>query len=163
MMLTRNGIKGQNGTTLVEFTIIASLFFILIFSIIEFGRLLFTWHILNETSRRAARVATVCQITTAEQQETITSAIIQNVPLPNFTSSNINLVYLDSLGEVIIGDLSDASISSQIEYVQASINSYELSLIIPFATFGLNFSAPEFITILPRESLGVTRTGFSDC
>ena len=162
-MNIRSPIKNNKGATLVEFTIIATFFFILIFSIIEFGRLLFTWHVLNETTRRTARLATVCQITASEQQETIASAIISEVPLPNFTATNIKLDYLDSLGNVISGDLTDATISSQIEYVQTSINNYQIALIIPLATFDITFTAPEFKTILPRESLGVTRTGFSDC
>ncbi|PSU36482.1 TadZ/CpaE protein [Photobacterium lutimaris] len=153
----------NKGATLVEFTIVSTFFFILIFSIIEFGRLLFTWHVLNETTRRTARLATVCQITSYEQQQTITSAIINGVPLPNFTSTNIRLHYLDNLGNIITGDLTDTTLSSQIKYVQASINSYQIALIIPLATFDITFTAPEFKTILPRESLGVTRTGFTDC
>ncbi len=36
-------LSKQKGVTIVEFTIVASLFFILIFSIIEFGRLIKFW------------------------------------------------------------------------------------------------------------------------
>ena len=163
MMNIQASKRLNKGSTLVEFTIVSTFFFILIFSIIEFGRLLFTWHVLNETTRRTARLATVCHITNYEQQKTITSAIINDVPLPNFTSTNIRLNYLDNLGNVINGDLSDTTLSSQIKYVQASINNYQIALIIPLATFDITFTAPEFKTILPRESLGVTRTGFTDC
>ena len=58
--LYTKGQHQQSGTTLVEFTIVATLFFILLFSIIEFSRLLYVWHGLNETSRRTARLAAVC-------------------------------------------------------------------------------------------------------
>ncbi|PSW15815.1 TadZ/CpaE protein [Photobacterium rosenbergii] len=153
----------QKGSTLVEFTIIASFFFVLIFSIIEFGRLLFTWHVLNETTRRAARLSVVCQVSTSEQVDTKILAIINDVPLPNFTSSNLTVEYLDSTGTIISGDLTDEANFNEIKYVESKINNYQIALLIPLATFDITFTAPEFKTILPRESLGVTRTGFSDC
>ncbi|PSU45272.1 TadZ/CpaE protein [Photobacterium frigidiphilum] len=160
-LLTLN--NKQHGITIVEFSIVAVLFFIIIFAIIEFGRLMFTWHVLNETSRRTARLASVCQVTTAEQADILTAAIVDNVPLQNFTSNNIQIKYLGSDGSEIAGSLSDASTFLTIEYVEASIVDYEINLIIPLATFGVDFIAPSFTTQLPRESLGVTRTGLSDC
>jgi len=154
----------QQGTTLIEFSVVASLFFILIFSIIEFGRLLFTWHVLNETSRRAARLASVCQVTDAEQSDTLLAALIDNVPLPNFTVENIEISYLDGLGIPLTTDLTNAGNFNQIEFVEAKIDNYQFDLILPLATFfGVSFTAPDFKTLMPRESLGVTRTGFTDC
>ncbi|MGF1872632.1 TadE/TadG family type IV pilus assembly protein [Photobacterium indicum] len=155
--------KRQRGITIVEFSIVATLFFIIIFAIIEFGRLMFTWHVLNETSRRTARLASVCQVTTAEQADILTAAIINDVPLPNFTANNIQIIYLDSSGEEITDSLTDESTFLTIRFVEARIIDYEINLIIPLATFGVDFSAPSFTTQLPRESLGVTRTGLSDC
>ena len=162
-MHTFTSLKNQKGSTLVEFSIIAGLFFMLIFAIIEFGRLLFTWHVLNETSRRTARLASVCQISTAEQQDIKLASIVNNVPLPNFSVNNIRLVYLDSLGQEIIDDISETVNFNQIEFIEATITNYQVALLIPLATFDINFTAPEFKTILPRESLGVTRTGYTDC
>ncbi|MCQ1058869.1 pilus assembly protein [Photobacterium sp. ZSDE20] len=155
--------KKEKGSTLVEFSIIAGLFFMLIFAIIEFGRLLFTWHVLNETSRRTARLATVCQITTSEQQDIKLASIIDNVPLPDFTAQNIQLTFLDSVGLEITDDITETVNFNQIEFVEAKIVNYKIALFIPLATFNVNFTAPDFKTILPRESLGVTRTGYTDC
>lgn len=162
-MKTFRLIKKEKGSTLVEFSIIAGFFFMLIFAIIEFGRLLFTWHVLNETSRRSARLAAVCQITTSEQQDIKLAGIVENVPLPNFTANNIQLRFLDSVGDEITGDITETVNFNQIEFVEATIVNYQLALLIPLATFDVNFTAPEFKTILPRESLGVTRTGYTDC
>ncbi|PSW05149.1 TadE/TadG family type IV pilus assembly protein [Photobacterium lipolyticum] len=165
MKRSANQKKKQHGITIVEFTIVASLFFILIFSIIEFGRLMFTWHTLNETTRRAARLASVCQVSTAEQADIITSAFIDSVPLPNFTAANIELRYLRSDGTAIGNgvDLTNPATFNTIDFVEARIRDYQINLIIPLATFDIDFTAPDFSTILPRESLGVTRTGFTDC
>ncbi|MGF1734573.1 TadE/TadG family type IV pilus assembly protein [Photobacterium satsumensis] len=162
-MNTFTFVKREKGSTLVEFSIIAGFFFMLIFAIIEFGRLLFTWHVLNETSRRTARLATVCQITTAEQQDIKLASIVENVPLPGFSANNIQLVFLDSVGSEITEDVTETVNFNQIEFVEARIINYQIALLIPLATFDINFTAPEFKTILPRESLGVTRTGYTDC
>ncbi|WP_064608397.1 TadE/TadG family type IV pilus assembly protein [Photobacterium sp. J15] len=156
-------LKKQKGTTVIEFTIVASLFFLLIFAIIEFGRLLFTWHVLNETSRRVARLASVCQVTETERADTLLAGIVGNVTLPNFAAENIQVRYLDEFGSEVPTPLTTTSNFVQIEFVEASIINYQIDLTIPFATFGLNFTAPQFTTLLPRESLGVTRTGFTDC
>lgn len=151
----------QQGIALVEFTIVATLFFLVIFSIIEFGRLLFTWHALNEISRRSARLATVCQVTAPEQLDAITAAVMDDIPLPNFSVNNIQIRYLDGTGSPAPEPLDEASNFNEIEFIEATITDYQLDLIIPFTT--LIFKAPEFKTVLPRESLGVTRTGFTDC
>ncbi|MGF1682435.1 TadE/TadG family type IV pilus assembly protein [Photobacterium minamisatsumaniensis] len=156
-------LKLSKGSTLVEFTIIASFFFLLIFAIIEFGRLLFTWHVLNETSRRTARLASVCQVSTTEQQDTKLAGLIDNVPLPNFSVANVDVSYLDSIGNKIEGDLSETLLYNQVEFVEVKIINYQIALLIPLATFDVTFTAPEFSTTLPRESLGVTRTGYTDC
>ena len=161
-------LKHQRGTTIIEFTIVASVFFILLFAIIEFGRLLFTWHVLNETTRQTARFATVCQITQQEQSDLINRVLSNKPALPNFDMRNIKLSYLDGSGVVIEGDLSQESQFNQIRYVRASIVNYHLPLTIPF--FVLDLFAPDFSTTLPRESLGILRpdsesdtTIFSDC
>jgi Flp pilus assembly protein TadG len=42
---------------MVEFAIVASIFFSLIFGVIEGGRLLFTYHQVNHAAREGARYA----------------------------------------------------------------------------------------------------------
>ena len=54
--------RRQSGLVTVEFALIGAFFFLILFSIIEFGRLLFTWNTLDEVTRRAARLAAVCPI-----------------------------------------------------------------------------------------------------
>ncbi|WP_413111004.1 TadE/TadG family type IV pilus assembly protein [Thaumasiovibrio sp. DFM-14] len=154
--------KHQHGLVAVEFTFIATLFFILLFATIEFGRLYFSWHVMNETSRRAARLAAVCQVTTTEQADAISRAVMNNVNVAGFTSGNLNIRYLDSNGNAVTGDLTQESIYDQIEFVEATINNFTINLMIPFINFG-PISSQNFRTVLPRESLGVHRTGFTDC
>lgn len=49
----------ENGTTAVEFAIVAMVFFLIVFGIMEFGRLLYVWNTVQEVTRRAAREAVV--------------------------------------------------------------------------------------------------------
>jgi hypothetical protein len=56
----RNGwrsLKTQAGTAAVEFALLAMIFFILVFGIIELARLLFVYNTLHEVTRRAAAAA----------------------------------------------------------------------------------------------------------
>ena len=47
----------QKGLAVLEFVLIAPVFLTLIFGIIEFSVLLYTWNTLTEATRRGARVA----------------------------------------------------------------------------------------------------------
>ncbi|HEX6649420.1 MAG TPA: TadE family protein [Pyrinomonadaceae bacterium] len=49
--------KNERGTSLAEFAIVATFFFMLIFGVIEFGRFLYTHNALTDASRRGARYA----------------------------------------------------------------------------------------------------------
>ena len=52
----------QRGTTTVEFAIVGMVTLLLLFTVIEFGRILFTLNMLDEGARRGARVAAVCDV-----------------------------------------------------------------------------------------------------
>ena len=81
-----------------------------------------------------------------------------SVLLPGFTTANIQVDYLNIDGGVI-GD-PNANFGD-IEYVQVSIVNYQHQMIIP--TNFVTIPSPDFRTILPRESLGVSREGFTPC
>src|SRR5262249_20166158 len=53
----RNSDSNERGTTMAEFALIASVFLMIIFGIIEFGRLLYTHNALTDATRRGARYA----------------------------------------------------------------------------------------------------------
>jgi len=155
----------QAGTTIIEFTIVASLFFVLIFALIEFSRLMFVWHGLNETSRRAARLAAVCQVSPAEQTAVKNLALMGAVPLPGLDANNILLQYLNGDGLPVIDTVADFG---DIRFVRASIVNYQISLLIPALPpiSTSNFSgmgAPDFTTTMRRESLGVSQTKKIPC
>ena len=73
----------EKGTTIVEFAIIAVLFFATIFAIIEFGILLYDQHILTNASREGARAGIIMRpnprVTDSEIQSVVNSYAQQNM------------------------------------------------------------------------------------
>lgn len=68
------GLCRQRGAAVVEFALIAVVFFMLLLGIIEFGRLFFLWNTVQEVTRKAAREAIVRNFATevpAIQREAI--------------------------------------------------------------------------------------------
>ncbi len=152
----------QQGLTSVEFAIVGLVFFMVLFGVFETARAFYTFNALDEATRRGARMATVCQL----NDPAIAEVAVFNQSgggavsplIPGLTTANIQVDYLDIDG-VVIGD--PVANFLDIEYVQVSIVNYQLQLIIP-ANF-ITINSPDFRTVLPRESLGVSREGFTPC
>lgn len=142
----------------IEFAITGLLFFVVLFSIFELSRVLFTWNTLAEATRRGARQAVICPV----NHTSIARAALFNDNnnadsniLTNMSPENIKVDYLDQAGSVVTEpDIDYLSI----RFVRVSIRSgISFPLLIP----GLEktLTLPEFATTLPVESLGVSREG----
>lgn len=57
--LVRGGLRREEGASAVEFAVIASLLFMLVFGIIEYGRIYSEFQVLQSAAREGARVAAV--------------------------------------------------------------------------------------------------------
>lgn len=150
--------KFQRGTTTVEFSIVAVVIFLVMFSIMEFGRLIYNWAMLNESSRQAARLAAVCM---PDERLSVADDVAArlNIAMGEFTGGNINIQYLtDGMATVINpqGNLGD------IRYVQASIVNYTFTPVLPLPS-NLGIQSPGFTTTLRAESLGRTSSGDIPC
>lgn len=152
-------LNRQAGIASVEFAIGGVVFFIVLFAVIELGRGLFTWNGLTEATRRGARVAAVCPINHSAIRrialfDTPTS-VGESPTLSGLTNANFILSYLDENGAPV----ADPAVTGfgLIRYVQVAISGYQFSLNIPFASTLI--TAPDFVTTLPRESLGIPRDG----
>ena len=140
----------QRGTTTVEFAIVGFVTLALIFVVIEFGRILFSLHVLDESARRSARVAAVCPVGDPAIGDAATF-----VGLPNLTTDNIVTEYLDADGAPL-GDPAGAGLSS-IRYVRVRIVNYSFPVALPL--IAAVFTAPEISSTLSSESLGVPYSG----
>jgi len=151
----------QQGLATVEFAIIGALMLLLLFAVIEFGRLVFVWNSATEATRRGVRVAVVCPI---NDPAIANITVFNDATTPGASSllngistANVLVEYLDSSGTPVdcsgcncddsCGDPPFVSIKS----VQVSIINYQHTLFMP----PLTLTMPPFTSSLPRESLGV--------
>ena len=150
--------RKMRGVYVVEFAIIGLLLFVLLFGVLEMGRLLFTVNALNETVRRGARLAAVCDIS---DPRILRRAIFNAADdsgasslIANLDTADLSLIYLDENGAVVAspGDLSGATGFRAIRYVQLRIDNFTFDLLIP--AVGGTLTLPAFRSTLPRESLG---------
>ncbi len=156
--------KRMSGVYVVEFAIIGSLLFVLLFGVLEMGRLYFTVNGLDEVVRRGARLAAVCDI---RDERILRRAIFNDINSTGASSliggletADLNLVYLDENGAVVgsPNDLVGASGFRAIRYVQLRVDNFPFQLLIPLELFipGFNraITLPAFRSTIPRESLG---------
>lgn len=148
----------QRGATTVEFAIIGLLAMVVMLSLIEFSRLVFTLNALNEATRRGARMAAVCPL----NDPAIAQVATFNAPgggggspvINTLTPGNVTVEYLNQAGAPIG---TPAASFTQIKYVRVRISNLSHTLLIPL--FNLTFNLPEYPTTMPRESLGIPRVG----
>ena len=153
----------QTGVTSVEFAIIGAVSLLILFGCLEVSRMLFTVNVLEEATRRGARVAAVCTVNSA----LIAQTAVFNAdgggsgePLPNLSTNNIQVEYLDETGTTI-GNPAPVPGSpggfESIKYVRVQIINYEHTMIIP----GLNitFTTRGYPTTIPSEALGIAPFG----
>src|SRR4249919_3631490 len=70
----RGRVRGEDGAAAVEFAIVATLFFMLVFGIIDFGFAFHSWNNAANAAREGARKAAVSADPAAIQARTIAAA-----------------------------------------------------------------------------------------
>ncbi len=131
-----SGLQRQRGAAVVEFALVAMIFFVLLIGIFEFGRLMFTWNTAVETTRRGARLAVVCNVDTPA----IKTQMIEMLPI--IAADDIDIKY--SPGGCTAN--SCESVTVEIKSTAPSFQ-YYIPLLTP------SFKFPQFSTTLTRESL----------
>jgi Flp pilus assembly protein TadG len=141
-------MKRMRGLYTVEFAISGTALLILVFGCIELCRASYTLASLQEGTRRAARLATVCPI----GDQAISNAV-NFMGAYGFTSSNVQISYLDVNGN----SLGTTPNFSSIYYVEVGVVNYTIPLSIPFMSAVV--TSPSFAVTLPSQSLGLDNTG----
>ncbi|WP_038175010.1 TadE/TadG family type IV pilus assembly protein [Vibrio pacinii] len=146
-------MRKQQGVTIIEFTLIATTLMLIIFSVIEVGRYVYSLQTINEITRVAARLATVCRV---EDRNDIPALAIPDYAPGGLSVDNIVIDYLDESGNVVTGTLTDDDVFSTIRYVRARVVnfSYQFTGLLSFINLTGLLEVPEFETIRPRENLG---------
>ncbi len=161
-MKIRSFSKEQRGATVAEFAIIASVFFMMIFGIIEFGRLLYTHNALTDAARRGARYAALhqesltCVKNVTVYGEThidpVTCAPTGPALINHLTAANVTVTYEGA-------DLDDNPATPQTSYgmnlgtATVKIENFTFDLSVPLFQFRVNM--PTYTTTLTAESAGL--------
>ncbi|OAJ92476.1 TadE/TadG family type IV pilus assembly protein [Vibrio bivalvicida] len=160
-------MKRQTGISVIEFTIISTALMLVIFSVIEVGRYVYSLQVINDVTRIAARLAVVCRV---EDRNDIPALSIPTYAPGGLTAANVVVDYLDESGNVVVGTLTDDDVFSTIRYVRARVVdfNYQYTGLLSFVNLTGLLAVPEFETIRPRENLGHHRTSdgtnsSSDC
>jgi len=154
--------KDERGSTMAEFAVVAGLFFLMIFGIIEFGRLLYTHNALTDAARRGARYAAL---------HPESAPCVQNVVV--YGETHIDPATCDPTGPALINNLTAANVLVQYEGADldndpgtpqtnygmnlgtatVTIQNYSFNLSLPF--IGRNLNMPAYSTTLTAESAGL--------
>ncbi len=145
-------IRKQRGMAVVEFSLVALVFFTVLFGLIDLARLYFDMAALDEATRRGARLAAVCPVNDPKVAETAVFANggTQSTLVPGLGTQHVLMQYLTIDGDVV-ADPAGAGYGS-IRNVRVSIQNFQLQTFTPFMTSVINF--PNFETTIPSESLG---------
>jgi len=146
-------MKRQAGISVIEFTVISTALLLVIFSVIEVGRYVYSLQVINEVTRVAARLAVVCRV---EDRNDIPALVIPDYAPGGLTAANVVVDYLDDSGNVVTGTLTDDDVFSTISYVRARVVDFEYQYtgLLSFVNLTGLLAVPEFETIRPRENLG---------
>jgi Flp pilus assembly protein TadG len=137
--------RSQSGATILEFAIVAALFFSLLLGIMDLGRILFTWNAAAEATRLGARIAVVCDKLTPNQVRDRMKKI-----LPQLTDANIVINYYNPPGIV-----NNACTKDTCKAVEVSVTGVAFDAISPFLPFEV-IGVHDFRTYLLRESMEAT-------
>jgi Flp pilus assembly protein TadG len=164
--------KNENGATLAEFAVVATFFFMLIFGVIEFGRLLYTHNALTDAARRGARYAVIHRAEVPQDGAFADAKCVRNVVMYGETHISAFPACDPPVGQpVLINGIAAATIEvafngADLDGVPSSHNPYGANLgtaTVRITNYNYNFNIPllhraltlsAYTTTLPAESAG---------
>ena len=131
---------------MVEFSIGVTVFFIALFAVLEFGRLLWTHNALSDAARRGARYAAITRNDGAGQTK-VRNVMIYGVPDPPVGATPIVSGLVP--GQI---DLSYSGFGVKQGTITVRITNYQFTFLVPL--IGATLTLPEYKTTLTGESAG---------
>ena len=138
----RHPASSQRGVAAVEFALVSSLLFTLLFGVMEMGRLLWAWNAAVEATRLGARLSVVCDIGDAD----IKARMISRLPV--LAATNISITYLNPPAAP------NTCTAANCKAVRVALSGYTHDTIIPFMP--LSLTLPAFGTTLRKEFMNST-------
>ena len=143
MIRIKQSRNDQRGSTLVEFAIGATVFLMVMFAVIEFGRALWVHNALSDAARRGARYAVTHS---SADVEAVKNVVVYDDPaggtkpvVDSLTTSNVDVSY------------SNFGLSGGTATVR--ITSYQFQFVFPVVSTSIQM--PAYATTLTAESAGL--------
>ena len=134
--------QSERGASLVEFSIAATVFLMAMFTVIEFGRVIWTHNALADAARRGARYAV---INSAAAEDDVKRLVVYGDPaggknpiVENLSVNNVEVTY--------------AGFGLDTGTAQVKITNYDFDFAIPIVSTRIRM--PEYQTTLTGESAG---------
>jgi hypothetical protein len=134
--------KKERGASLVEFSIAATVFLMVMFAVVEFGRALWTHNALADAARKGARYAVLNE---QSKIDDVKRVVVYGNPegdgqpiLENLTTDNVDVDY-DGFG-------------MDVGTVQVIIKEYDFKFVVPIVSTKIQM--PKYTTTLTGESAG---------
>ena len=155
-MKSFNQRQNERGTTVAEFAVVALLFFVIIFGIIEFGRLLYTHNALTDATRRGARFASLHG---EGDFEKVKDHVVygSQASIPGFTRATATPI-INGLTTTMVqveyeGESATVGYGTNLGTTTVKIDGYTFDLLIPVV--GRQLTLPPYTTTLTAESAGL--------
>jgi len=136
----------QRGVVAIEFALISSLLCMLLFGVMEMGRLLWTWNAAVEATRLGARLAVVCDI---DRSMGAPIKARMREMLPALANANITIEYMNPVNTVDPSCTNDNCKAARVR-----LSGLTHTTIIPFVP--LSLTLPPFATTLRKEYMSST-------
>jgi Flp pilus assembly protein TadG len=124
----RQPLGDRRGAAVIEAALTLMLFLVFVFSLFDFGYVLFFHHTLMQQARAAARYGVVVDASTPENQTRIKNVFLFNDPA-NGAGATTGLLGLDSSNVSVT--LQPKSVSEPVARLDVTVQGYQYGLITP--------------------------------
>jgi Flp pilus assembly protein TadG len=143
----------EKGQSLVEMALVSMLFFFLLFGILEFGRALWTYNTIVQSTRTAARWAVVNVANNTDTTDIDRSKNLVVYGYPDVSSGppivpGLSTTMVTVTVQPIDTDVNGVAVNQKIS---VSVTGYQFQFIVPLAP---SITIPAFETALYTESMG---------
>lgn len=141
--------RSERGASILELAIVATIFFTLLFGVLEFGRLFWTHNALRDASRRGTRYAIVRK-DDASSIQAVKNMVVYGDPNANPATAQPIISGLSTANVLVeYQNYNGIQLSSR---ATVSITGYKFQFSVPLIGGTLNM--PSYRTSLPGESAG---------
>jgi Flp pilus assembly protein TadG len=146
--------RRRRGAAAVEFAIVAPLFFLLVFGMIEFGRIIMVQQVITNAAREGARVGVLDPPTGGTNKQTVLDTVSNYLTSAKITPPTPSARIYISTDNGTTWVESEPSLATYGQPVKVTVSvSYENISWLPFSWFGNSGKTLQASTIMRRETV----------